>query len=229
LHLGVTALMRVLTYNVRSLRDSARDVAEVMRASGPDVVCVQEAPRFLFGRRKIARLATDAGLEVVTGGRAAGAMLLLARPGLAVLERRNLKLTKTPRLHQRGLAVAVFEVGGRNVAVASMHLGLRADERLRHVPEVLAAVRALGAPAVLAGDVNEDPGDPAWSILTQAFQDACAVAGAGAPTAPAVQPRRRIDAVFVDPSITVLSCRVLDGAEVERASDHRPVLVELAL
>ena len=64
--------MRVLTYNVRSLRDSARDVADVMRACGPDVVCLQEAPRFLFWRRKLARLAADAGLEVVTGGRSAG-------------------------------------------------------------------------------------------------------------------------------------------------------------
>jgi endonuclease/exonuclease/phosphatase family metal-dependent hydrolase len=224
--------MRVLTYNVRSLRDSSRDVAEVMRRCGPDVVCVQEAPRFLFGRRKIARLAADAGLEVITGGRAAGAMLLLARPGLPVLARRNLKLTKTSRLHQRGLAVAVFDVGGARVAVASMHLGLRADERVRHASDVLAAVRSVDAPVVLAGDVNEEPGDPAWSMLTGVFRDACAVAGDGPParpTAPAVRPRSRIDAVFVDPSITVLRCCVLDGPEVERASDHRPVLVELDL
>jgi endonuclease/exonuclease/phosphatase family metal-dependent hydrolase len=221
--------VRVLTYNVRSLRDSARGVAEVMRGCGPDVVCVQEAPRFLFAGHKIARLAADAGLEVVTGGRAAGAMLLLARPGLPVLERRNLELTKTRRLHQRGLAMAVFDIGGRRVAVASMHLGLRAEERLRHVAEVLAAVRSLDAPIVLAGDVNEEPGDPAWSLLTEVLQDACGVVGEGSPTAPADHPRRRIDAVFVDPSITVLSCRVLDGPEVARASDHRPVIVDLAL
>lgn len=221
--------MRVLTYNVRSLRDSARDVADVMRTCGPDVVCVQEAPRFLFWRRKLARLAADAGLEVVTGGRAAAAMVVLARPGLPVLERRNVKLTKTPRLHQRGLAMAVFDVGGQRLGVASMHLGLQAEERLRHAPEVLAAVRDLDAPVVLAGDVNETPGDPAWSLLTHTFADACATAGDGPPTAPAVAPARRIDAVFVDPAITVLSCRVIDGPEVERASDHRPVLVELSI
>ena len=221
--------MRVLTYNVRSLRDSARDVADVMRASGPDVVCVQEAPRFLFGRRKLARLAADAGLEVVVGGRASGATAVLARPGLPVLERRTIKLSHTRRLHMRGLAMAVVDVGGRPVAVASMHLGLEAGERRRHVPEVLAALRTLGAPVVLAGDVNEVAGQPAWEALAAELTDAAAAAGNPEPTYSAIKPVRRIDAVFVDRSITVLACRVLDGPEVERASDHRPVLAELAM
>jgi endonuclease/exonuclease/phosphatase family metal-dependent hydrolase len=44
----------------------------------------------------------------------------------------------------------------------------------------------------------------------------------------AANPKRRIDAVFVDPSITVRSATVLDGPHVAVGSDHRPVLVELA-
>jgi len=221
--------VRVLTYNVRSLRDSARAVAEVTRACGPDVVCVQEAPRFLFWRRKLARLAADAGLEVVTGGRSAAACALLARPGLSVIDRRDVKLSPTRGLHQRGLAMAVLDVGGRSVAVASMHLGLTTDERRRHGPEVLTAVRSFGAPVVLAGDVNESPGGPVFTRLAAEFQDAATVVGDVANTYSATKPVRRIDAVFVDRAITVLACRVLEGPEVERASDHRPLLAELAL
>ena len=55
------------------------------------------------------------------------------------------------------------------------------------------------------------------------------MAGDGTAHYPATSRSGRIDAVFVDPSITVLSCRVLDGPEVGARSDHRPVLVELAL
>jgi endonuclease/exonuclease/phosphatase family metal-dependent hydrolase len=154
---------------------------------------------------------------------------LLARPGLPVLDRRDVKLSPTRRLHERGLAMAVFDIGGRRVAVASMHLGLHTQERQRHLPEVLAAVRSLGAPVVLGGDVNESPSGPVFTRLAAEYQDAATVAGDAANTYSAVLPVRRIDAVFVDPTITVLACRVLDGPEVERASDHRPVLAELSL
>ena len=40
-------------------------------------------------------------------------------------------------------------------------------------------------------------------------------------------PRRRIDAVFVDPGIDVLDYDVVDTPETRRASDHFPVLVDL--
>ena len=217
--------IRVLTYNVRSLRDSVADVVTVIQRCEPDVVCIQEAPRFLCWRRKARRLAARAGLAVVTGGRPAGAMLLLARPDVRVLDRRDLRLTKTPRLHQRGLAVGVLEIGGTRVTVASMHLGLRAGERRRHVKEIFELLDGDEAPLVLAGDVNEDPGDPAWNLLEARLQDAYAVAGEGPPeTVTAVRPYRRIDGVFVDPRLRVRSCRVVDLPEVRTASDHRPVL-----
>ena len=56
-------LVRVMSYNIRSLRDDSAAVVRVIRAADPDVVCVQEAPRFLFWRRKCARLARDVGMR----------------------------------------------------------------------------------------------------------------------------------------------------------------------
>lgn len=220
---------RVLSYNVRSLRDDRRAVARVIAACTPDVVCIQEAPRFLLWRHRCRALARASGLVVVTGGRPAAAMLLLARPGLPVLDRRDLKLSKAPRLHQRGVAVAVLDTGIGRVTVASMHLDLDAAERRRHATEVLAALDGFPDPLVLAGDVNEEPGDPAWQILTGRLQDAYAAAPVSPPgTFPAPKPARRIDGIFLDPRLRVLSCGVPDHPDLARASDHRPVLVVVA-
>ena len=220
--------LRVLSYNVRSMRDDTEALATVIRESRPDVVCVQEAPRFLRWRSKCAALARTSGLVVVTGGRPAGSMLLLARLGVEVHATRDLLLSRTPGLHQRGLAVAEVGVGGVRWTVASMHLGLQADERLRHVDEVSAALAAYDAPLVLAGDVNERPGEPAWQALTEGLQDTFAVAGKGdGLTFRADAPYQRIDGVFTAPSVTIESCEVLETPEVLRASDHRPVLAVL--
>lgn len=220
--------LRVLSYNVRSMRDDSEALAAVIRDCRPDVVCVQEAPRFLRWRSKCAALARTSGLVVVTGGRPAGSMLLLARLGVEVLATRDLLLPRTPGLHQRGLAVADVGVAGARWTVASMHLGLRSDERLRHVEEISAALAPYDAPLVLAGDVNERPGEPAWQALTDQLRDAFAVAGEGdGLTFPADAPYERIDGIFAAPSVTVVSCEVLDTPMVLRASDHRPVLAVL--
>lgn len=223
------AQLRVLSYNVRSLRDDPRAVARVIAACAPDVVCVQEAPRFLFWRRKCRRLARRSGLVIVTGGRPAAAMLLLARPGVPVVAVSNVKLTKAAGLHQRGLAIAVIEALGHRLTVASMHLDLDAAERRRHAAEVLGILEGYPDPLVLAGDVNEQADAPAWQALTDRLQDAYAVAPVGrGETIPARAPDRRIDGIFVDPRLRVVSCGVPDHPELARASDHRPVLAVLA-
>jgi endonuclease/exonuclease/phosphatase family metal-dependent hydrolase len=228
---GADGTLRVLSYNVRSLRDDGAALASVIRQAQPDLVCVQEAPRFLRWRSKCAALARTSGLVVVTGGRPAGAMLLLARLGVEVHGTRDVLLSRTPGLHQRGLAVAEVSVGGLRVAVASMHLGLRADERLRHVDEVTDALSVYEVPVVVAGDVNERPGEPAWSLLTETFQDSWAAAGndpAAGLTFSAAAPYQRIDGVFADRRLRVVGCEVPDQPEVATASDHRPVLAVLA-
>jgi endonuclease/exonuclease/phosphatase family metal-dependent hydrolase len=51
----------------------------------------------------------------------------------------------------------------------------------------------------------------------------------GRSTFPATLPRHRLDAVFVSPDISVEKYEVIDTDQAMRASDHLPVLADLAL
>lgn len=217
--------LRVLSYNVRSLRGDRAAVARLVRAAAPDVACIQEAPRFARWRTLAANLAADSGLTVVTGGRPAGAMLLLAALRVEVLARRDVLLTKAPGRHQRGLAMALLRVEGATFAVASMHLDVVADERWRHVGEVLAQLATWRCPVILAGDANDDEGSRVWTALSGGLTDVAAALGRREWTGPG----RRLDGVWCSSSFTPIGCSVLTGPDRDRASDHWPLLVELDL
>ncbi|MBQ1075297.1 endonuclease/exonuclease/phosphatase family protein [Micromonospora sp. C31] len=88
------------------------------------------------------------------------------------------------------------------------------------------AVRyAAGRPLVVAGDLNTEPGDPAFAEFTRAgLVDALAVARP-LPTSPADAPRQQIDHVFVTPDLAADDAAARPGT----ASDHLPVAVTLTL
>jgi endonuclease/exonuclease/phosphatase family metal-dependent hydrolase len=226
-------VLRLLSYNVRSLRDDAGAVARVIRAAEAHVVCVQEAPRFLRWRAKCAALARRSGLVVVTGGRTAAANLILSALDVDVVATRDVRFSRDRRLHQRGTALAELRLQGTSFAVAGTHLDLVEPPRIRHVGELEEAVSALIAPSVptvVAGDVNDEPGSPTWTRLAERRTDVWAAIGDGSGGTFSVgDPRRRIDGVFADDRIGLRSAQVIDSPDVRRASDHRPVLVELDL
>jgi endonuclease/exonuclease/phosphatase family metal-dependent hydrolase len=224
--------VRLLTYNVRSLRDDASAVVRIVRAARPDVVCIQEAPRFALWRLRGAVFARRCRLRWVAGGRRAGANLLLCRPGVRRLARHDLALSRDPGLHARGAAVAELAVDGCAFVVAGVHLDLTPGPRLRHVRELrvaLAGIRSEGAAVVVAGDVNEPAPGPTWSALEVIGVDAGSGSRSGAPTFPAAGPAERIDGVFASPPATICSVDVIDTPAARLASDHLPVLVVLDL
>ena len=221
--------IRLLTYNVRALRDDADAVSDVIRALSPDVVCVQEAPRFLRWRSKRAAIARKAGLVVSTADREGGLMLMTSLRA-AVVSTHFALLSKRPNLHQRAVCAAVLDFGGVRWTIASVHLSLSPDERQAHLPELWAALEGHGSgPLVVAGDVNEEPAGPVWAELSSRLVDAWTVRGNGPGfTYSASEPRKRIDGIFVDGGVEVLECRVVDDVPgVRVASDHLPVLAVL--
>jgi endonuclease/exonuclease/phosphatase family metal-dependent hydrolase len=208
--------MRVMTWNVRSLRDDPAGVAAVLRGAAPDIVLVQEAPRLWRWRYKCARLARQAGLVVVTGGRPAAGNLILCSMRVAVASSYDVLLPKRPRLHRRGAATALLSVDGRRVSVLGTHLDLDPEARLD-------TARRLRTSSydVIGADVNEPPGGPAWTALSAGLVD---VAEGLGPTFSVASPRRRIDGLFVSPALRPVRVEVLDCGPV---SDHKPILAEL--
>jgi len=217
----LAAGLRLVSWNVRSLRDDSAGVAAVLRDLRPDVALVQEAPRLLGGRWACRRLALRAGLVRVVGGAPAAGNLLLVSPRVRVVQATALRLPRRPRLHRRGAVTAVLDVAGVRLAVLGTHLDLAAAARLDSARR-LRRVPAPQVPLVVGADLNEEPGGAAWSALSHGLVDAAAACG---PTFPLRAPRRRIDAVFVDPRLAVVQAQVLRPGPV---TDHLPVVVDLA-
>lgn len=229
--------LRVLSYNVRHLRDDPMAIARVVQVLAPDVLCVQEGPRGPRWRAHVAALARSTGLLVVSGGPSAGSNLLLSSLRVQVREVLDVHFPVHHALAPRGAAVARLRVGGSEVVLASTHLSLHATERLDNVATLTAYLhrRAEGSRLVVAGDLNETPDGPAWQAFAQAgLHDGWAQRPVGGEmTFSARAPRRRIDAVLTSPGVEVVGCGVPDDTAVQRdlalATDHLPLLADLRL
>ncbi|MFC9705514.1 endonuclease/exonuclease/phosphatase family protein [Streptomyces sp. NPDC056943] len=224
-----SAVLRVLSYNIRSMRDDEDALARVIRACAPDLVFVQEAPRFFRWRKHAARLAAKSELVMLSGGATAAGPMLLCSLRATVERTEDVLLPLTPGLHRRGLATAVVRFAGARVGLVSCHLSLRKDERYEQAGMVLDRVAALGTPyALVAGDLNERPGGPAFTRLATELRDGWAVSPWGGEyTSTPAEPHQRIDAILATPGVEFLGCGVpphLDPTDLRTATDHLPVL-----
>jgi endonuclease/exonuclease/phosphatase family metal-dependent hydrolase len=217
--------LTVATYNVRSLRDSEDASALLIRRFGADLAMLQEVPRFLRWRSRLAAFARRAELLYAAGGGTTGGSALLTHLRVDVLATYDVRLSHHPPLHQRGLAAAAVEIGGARLLVASTHMSLASPERATHARELLDHLHRLAhihraEHLVLAGDLNEEPGGRAWEIL----------AAGGLNDAWAKAPHKRIDAVLVSEGIEVAWAGVpeeIGESVLAGASDHCPVVATL--
>ncbi|MGW7265497.1 endonuclease/exonuclease/phosphatase family protein [Streptomyces sp. NPDC054842] len=232
-----SAVVRVLSYNIRSMRDDTDALARVIGACAPDLVLVQEAPRFFRWRKKLARLAAASGQVVLTGGATASGPAVLCSLRATVERTEDVLLPLTPGLHRRGFATAVVRFGGARLGVLSCHLSLQKDERYRQAGMLLDRVAGLGTPyAVAGGDLNERPGGRAFTRVGEELRDCWATAPWGAEhTSTPADPHQRIDALFATPGVEILGCGVPLGhpgvtqTDLRAATDHLPVLAALRI
>jgi endonuclease/exonuclease/phosphatase family metal-dependent hydrolase len=231
-----SAVVRLLSYNIRSMRDDRRALARVIRACAPDVVCIQEAPRFFRWRKHAAWLARESGLVHVTGGATATGPMILSTLRPTVESTRDVLLPHTPGLHRRGFATAVLRFGSSaRLGVLSCHLSLQTDERQAQGRMLLDELGALGTEhTVAAGDLNERPRGKTFRALASNLQDCWAVKPWGGEyTSTPRDPHQRIDAVLASRGVEVLGCGVPDGldgitaSDLRAATDHLPVLAAL--
>ncbi|MBV7694848.1 endonuclease/exonuclease/phosphatase family protein [Streptomyces sp. TRM70350] len=230
-----SAVLRVLSYNIRSMRDDTAALARVISACDPDLTLIQEAPRFFRWRKKLARLAAASGQVILSGGATAAGPALLCSLRATVERTEDVLLPLTPGLHRRGLATAVVRFGGARLGVVSCHLSLRKDERYEQAGMLLDRVADLGTEHVIAGgDLNERPGGRTFQRLAERLQDCWAtVPWGGEYTSTPAAPHQRIDAIFATKGIKVLGCGVPQGhpgvtdTDLRAATDHLPVLAAL--
>ncbi|MFI8239703.1 endonuclease/exonuclease/phosphatase family protein [Streptomyces sp. NPDC085866] len=230
-----SAVIRVLGYNIRSMRDDTDALARVITACAPDLVLVQEAPRFFRWRKKLARLAAASGQVILTGGATAAGPAILCNLRATVERTEDVLLPLTPGLHRRGLATAVVRFGAARLGVISCHLSLQKDERYDQAGLLLDRLASLGVEhAVAGGDLNERPDGPAFRLLSDTLQDCRTTAPWGGEfTSTPANPHQRIDAVFATKGIEVLGCGVpleqpgITERDLRAATDHFPVLAAL--
>jgi endonuclease/exonuclease/phosphatase family metal-dependent hydrolase len=230
-----SAVIRVLSYNVRSMRGDREALARVISACDPDLALIQEAPRFFRWRKRAAWLAARTDLVILSGGATAAGTLLLCSLRATVERTEDVLLPLTPGLHRRGFATSVVRIASTRIGLLSFHLSLRRDERLAQTKMLLERLAAMGAEHVVAaGDLNDVPTGTAFRWLAGRLQDCWAVRPWGDEnTFSPDHPRQRIDAVFAAGGIEVLGCGVPAGLrgvtdeDLRAASDHLPVLAAL--
>ena len=128
-------------------------------------------------------------------------------------------------LEQTAIVHARVRVGDRPLDAYGVWMGLEPEERARQLDDALPIIGA-ASPAVFGGDFNSTPDSPTYARIRDAGFEDPFVAGGFEPalTDPAIEPRKRIDFVWMR-GMQVLDAWVPDS----QASDHRMVVVELAL
>lgn len=238
--------LRVMTYNIQAGGGNLERIAEVIRTSRADIVALQEVDVHWHARSAFAdqasALAERLGMQVrfapiysVPGDgsgapvREYGVAVLSRFPVVAftnhAVTRLSTQTAEAVPAPMPGFLEASIVVHGRRVRVFNTHLDYRGDPSIRRqqVGESMAIIGAEETPVLLFGDLNAGPAAPELQPLRSRLSDAWPdTLGAGF-TYPAVNPVRRIDYVMTSRHFRVISAHVPDT----KASDHRPVIVDL--
>lgn len=243
--------MRILTWNIRhGGQGREADLATTIRASGADIVLLQEATR----PSVVEAVARDLGMAH-WGTTRRQSLGFLSRSPLEHVEWRK------PRVSRHAF-LELVPAGGQchlfGVHLSAVHAAWTERRRLHEVRALLASV-ARRAPGfhMLAGDFNTlAPGELldigllplrlrpfVWlsggrirwktiqQVLDSGYADVFRAQQSGEPgfTFPSWQPHLRLDYVFVPGAAVdhIAHCEVVHTESAVRASDHLPILVEL--
>jgi endonuclease/exonuclease/phosphatase family metal-dependent hydrolase len=241
--------LRVATYNVHGCvgmdrqRSEAR-IAEVIAQSSVDIVALQELD---LSRRRSAGV-DQTGMIAEQLGWHSHFHPAMRRDdehyGNAVLSRYPLTFRRAAELpgtapffcrENRATIEMDVETNLGTVHIINTHLGLGWRERLLQAQlftsaEWHAAI-AGDAPLILLGDFNSLPGSRPYRALTRYLRDVRELVRATRPirTFPTWFPALAVDHIFVNAALQPLSLTVHRSAIARIASDHFPLVAELAL
>lgn len=224
---GAATVVRVLAADVDRFRGSRAGLLRLLRDAAPDVALLHRVPTHPLSGHRLGALASDVGLVVVGGGRAAR--------GAAVLTSLRVDARSTTAHSGAGGGLVLSTVrltGGQTFRVATVDA--RGDDA--DAAAVAAHLLALlgpsdgpgtGLPTVVAGPL---PGTAAGDTLASLLAD---LTPGATPTSPAAEPvRRPLGLVGRDADVRQLGLPGEPGRRpvlLAAVLPARPTLVELAL
>ena len=228
--------LRVLSFNIHSCRGvdgrcSLNRISAILDRLRPDVVALQEVTR--GSADQLLRL-TELWpcqyrfMRLVDKRSGTYGIALLSR--LNILEYTEQRLTKNwmgiPG-EQRGVQSLLLRPPRRGtIRVLNTHLALSRYHRRHQTESLLKEVGEAENPLVLMGDLNCGPRSPSYRRLANKLK---ACSGASEKSWPSLYPLRAIDHIFVSSGIGVLDCFVDRGTSTTLASDHLPLVCDLAI
>jgi len=245
-----TDVFRVLSYNIHSCVNSNREVtprkvAEIIDGLDVDIVALQEVDAdkpFTKNQNQARIIAEILNLDYVYFPIEKKGLHVF---GLAVLSRfslvdsyydwlPNLYPKLNPR--RRGAIRATFKTPAGYVHCINTHLSHFKLERRMQLNVLLSKYRPSATPEeeplVLCGDLNAGPLSATYRKLSRHFidvQKAIKDPRLPRPTFHSRSPLFRIDHIFVSEHFTTLKVEVKRTPDTEMASDHLPLVAELAL
>jgi endonuclease/exonuclease/phosphatase family metal-dependent hydrolase len=222
--------LRVVAYNIHSSRDDLTALAAVVRGLNPDVLIVQEGPRRLRWRTKAAALAHSFDLVYATGGSPSLGNVIMTTMRVRVRQTWEERFPLKPGRHMRGAAYARCEIAGVGFTVVGTHLSTDDQERPSQAELLRRSVAEIEGPVILGGDLNDVPGSRSWELAHAGLVDVGGRTGFGdVCTFPCRGADRRLDTIAVSEEIGLQAYHVERGDLTRRASDHFPVVADLAL
>jgi endonuclease/exonuclease/phosphatase family metal-dependent hydrolase len=224
-----------MTYNIRSGRgtdnryDLAR-VADVIASFDPDIVALQEVDAGLErsgGVDQASELGARLGMDTLfaaalenNGGRY-GIATLTKLPTLAA-RKIDLPIVTKLRSEPRCALASHHRWNGGELEMFNTHLSTIFRERSGQVTTIVEAYAAEAL--VIAGDFNCTPLSPAFRFLRRGLRSATWLAR----TWPAQAPIAPIDHILYRGQLGVVHASAWRGGPARVASDHLPVVAELA-
>jgi endonuclease/exonuclease/phosphatase family metal-dependent hydrolase len=228
------AVLRVMTYNIHQGIDNRGYVAlewmaQTIEGENPDIVLLQEVTRSALvngGIDSIEWLSRRLGMpyHFFAADRQFGNATLTRLP---IVSANAGLLPRNDEALNRNYVRVVVQVDGETITVINTHLDhMQRDNRM---PQVERVIEIWGGEArtVMGGDLNAQPhSDEINALLAAGMVSGQDVTGNGAlDTFIAFDPFLRLDWLFGSPDIRFIQSRVPESI----ASDHLPVVVEIAL
>lgn len=226
-----------MTYNIRAARGmdgrlNLERIARVIEAEKPDVVALQEVDCYRKRTRhqhQAQELADLLGFHFAFEAARSwdtseyGNALLSRYP---LLESRGFYLPRPTRLpvENRCVMQCLLDTPSGPLSVWNTHLGLLARERKAQVDSLIEQIQQISdLPLVLCGDFNARPKAKELKGLEEILSRVPSQR-----TFPGILPVVHLDHVFYCPRLRVIQSFVARSTLARRASDHLPLVVDLA-